>query len=160
MTPESILSYPYPVLPAPGQALAVAPGVHWIRMPLPFALNHINLWLIEDDGGWVIVDSGLGNEPTRRLWGDFFDSQPGTLPVHRVIATHHHPDHAGNACWLTKRFGVDLWMSYGEFMSAHGLREAIDGFSLPHRLAMAAASGASSWDTATHPNTLRSTARS
>jgi glyoxylase-like metal-dependent hydrolase (beta-lactamase superfamily II) len=136
MTPESVLSYPHPVLPASGQALLVAPGVHWVRMPLPFALNHINLWLIEDDGGWTIVDSGLGNEPTRKLWDEFFGSRTGSRPVHRVIVTHHHPDHAGNAGWLTKRFGVELWMSYGEFVSAHALREALSGFSLPHRLAM------------------------
>lgn len=136
MSPESVLSYPFPVLPLPGQALAVAPGVHWLRMPLPFALNHINLWLLEDEGGWTIVDSGLGNEATRALWGEFFATAAGKRPVRRVIVTHHHPDHAGNAGWLTQRFGVQLWISYGEFVSAHALREAISGFSLAHRLAL------------------------
>ncbi|MBI4291248.1 MAG: MBL fold metallo-hydrolase [Betaproteobacteria bacterium] len=136
MSPESILSYPFPVLPLAGRALAVAPGVHWLRMPLPFALNHINLWLLEDEGGWTIVDSGLGDAPTRALWGEFFATAAGEPPVRRVIVTHHHPDHAGNAGWLTQRFGVQLWISYSEFVSALAYREAVDGFSLAHRLVM------------------------
>src|SRR6267378_7748017 len=46
VTPESILQYPHAAPPAPGETLQVAPGVHWLRMPLPFALDHINLWLL------------------------------------------------------------------------------------------------------------------
>ena len=45
MTPQ--LEYPFDTPPAAGETREVAPGVHWIRMPLPFALDHINLWLIE-----------------------------------------------------------------------------------------------------------------
>ncbi|MBI2316457.1 MAG: MBL fold metallo-hydrolase [Betaproteobacteria bacterium] len=141
MTPESILSYPYPALPSPGGSLAVAPGVHWLRMPLPFALNHINLWLLEDEGGWTVVDSGLGSAATRALWDEFFGSPAGAQPLRRVIVTHHHPDHAGNAGWLTRRFGVDLWMSHSEFLSAHALLEPLNGFSHTQRLAMFARNG-------------------
>ena len=37
--------------PVSGEAVAVAPGVLWVRMPLPFALDHINLWLLDDGDG-------------------------------------------------------------------------------------------------------------
>jgi glyoxylase-like metal-dependent hydrolase (beta-lactamase superfamily II) len=129
MTPESILQYPHAELPAAAQTLEVAPGVHWLRMPLPLALNHINLWLLEDEGGWTIVDTGMGIEPTRALWDRFFDSPHGGRPVRRVIVTHHHPDHVGNAGWLAKRFGVDLWMSHSEYLSAHAVRDSAAGYS-------------------------------
>src|SRR3546814_8438936 len=49
-------------LPEPGTAVTVADGVRWVRMPLPFALNHVNLFLIDDGDGWVLVDCGLGDE--------------------------------------------------------------------------------------------------
>ena len=136
MTPDSILQYPHPDLPAPAHTLEVAPGVHWLRMPLPFELNHINLWLLEEEGGWTIVDTGLGIEPTRALWDRFFASAPGGRPVRRVIVTHHHPDHVGNAGWLTARFGVDLWMSYSEFMSAHAVRDSVAGYSVAQLIGM------------------------
>src|SRR4051812_35752586 len=122
------LDYPFADLPAPGSTLEVAPGVHWLRMPLPFQLDHINLWLLEDEGGWTIVDTGIGNAPTRELWDEIF-SKIKNLQVKRVIVTHYHPDHAGNAAWLCERFGVELWMSQGEYLTAHAVRESSSGYT-------------------------------
>jgi glyoxylase-like metal-dependent hydrolase (beta-lactamase superfamily II) len=87
-------------------------------MPLPFALNHINLWLLDDGDGIAIVDTGLGLPDTRELWERIFASELGGRRVTRVIATHFHPDHFGNTGWLTERWGVDLWCTQAEFQSA------------------------------------------
>ncbi len=102
--------------------MEVAPGVRWIRMPLPFALDHINLWLLRDkiDGveGWTIVDCGISREEVKVLWEEIFTTQLEGLPVLRVIVTHMHPDHVGLASWLCTRWNVPLWMSMTDFMTA------------------------------------------
>ena len=108
--------YPFANPPALGTTTEVAPGVHWLRMALPFQLDHINLWGLEDGDGWLLVDTGLGNEPTRGLWEKIFAEKLGTRPVKRVLVTHYHPDHAGNAAWLCKRTGADLWMTRGDLL--------------------------------------------
>src|SRR5438552_12634319 len=101
------LQFPVAAPPGPGKTVAVAPGVRWLRMPLPFALNHINLWLLEDeiDGvrGWTAIDTGYGDETTRALWETHFSRSFEGRPLLRVIATHYHPDHLGNAGWLLER---------------------------------------------------------
>ena len=75
MTPE--LEYPFPTLPAPGETIEVAPGVHWIRMTLPFALNHINLWLLDDGDRVVVIDCGYASPDTQDAW-DAVLALPGT----------------------------------------------------------------------------------
>ncbi len=122
---QNSLSYPFPEVPAPGATREVAPGVHWLSMPLPFKLDHINLWLLEDDDGWTIVDTGIGNAETRALWEKLL----GGRNIRRVIVTHYHPDHAGNAAWLCERFGVELWMTQGEYLTAHAVRAASAGYT-------------------------------
>ena len=59
-------------MPEPGDIKNVAPGIYWLRMPLPFQLNHINLWLVEEKDGWTIVDTGINTEATRELWEKIF----------------------------------------------------------------------------------------
>jgi glyoxylase-like metal-dependent hydrolase (beta-lactamase superfamily II) len=108
---EAELHYPLgDALPALGAALEVAPGVRWVRMQLPFALDHINLWLLRDrlDGieGWTIVDCGIASPATKSAWEDVFATQLDGLPVLRVIVTHMHPDHMGLADWLTRRWSA------------------------------------------------------
>lgn len=136
MNPESFLQYPNPVLPSPGCTICVAPGVHWLRMPLPFALDHINLWLLEDGDKWAIVDCGIGNLVTQELWKQVIESTIGSASVSRVIATHHHPDHVGNAGWLTRLFEAPLWISQGEYFSAHALCDGSAGYGREHLAAL------------------------
>jgi glyoxylase-like metal-dependent hydrolase (beta-lactamase superfamily II) len=114
----SPLLHPWTTPPAPGETIVVAPGIKWLRMPLPFQLNHINLWLLEDDGAWAIVDTGAGLAPTRQAWEHIFARELDGKPISRVIATHFHPDHMGNAGWLVERFGVDFWCTQAEYLSA------------------------------------------
>jgi glyoxylase-like metal-dependent hydrolase (beta-lactamase superfamily II) len=120
------LQYPWPHTPAPGATIEVAPGVHWLSMPLPFALDHINLWLVQDESGWAVVDSGIGNAQTRELWEKLFER---FQPVTRVILTHYHPDHAGNAHWICQRFGVELWTTQGEYLTAHAVGASAAGYT-------------------------------
>jgi glyoxylase-like metal-dependent hydrolase (beta-lactamase superfamily II) len=120
---EQQLAYPHgEALPALGTTIEVAPGVRWLRMLLPFQLNHINLWLLRDvqDGaqGWAIVDCGINNDATRDAWEQIFANELGGLPVLRVIVTHMHPDHMGLAHWLTERWGVRMWVSATDYNTA------------------------------------------
>src|ERR1700730_5512288 len=90
--PGRNLDYPFSSRPEPGDAIEVAPGVLWIRMRLPFQLNHINLWLLADEDGWTIVDTGIRDEPTVEVWKELFAGPMLNRPVKRVIVTHLHPD--------------------------------------------------------------------
>ena len=139
-------------LPSEGRCLEIVPGVKWIRMGLPFALDHINLWLLRDvqpvDGqpreGWTVIDCCIDSESTRAQWEQLFQNELEGLPILRVIVTHMHPDHIGLAHWLCARWQAPLWISatdynvarvachdpqgFGghrgaEFYSQHGLRD-------------------------------------
>jgi glyoxylase-like metal-dependent hydrolase (beta-lactamase superfamily II) len=129
----SSLQYPWPQTPQPGTTLEVAPGVHWISMPLPFQLDHINLWLLEDQAGWTIVDCGIGNAATRAHWEQILKK---ISRVSRIILTHYHPDHAGNADWLCRRFGAELWTTQGEYLTAHAVRASAAGYTVDAVLAV------------------------
>ena len=113
---EKELNYPLgDAMPEPGKLMPVCDGVYWLRMKLPFALNHINCWLLEDGTGWTIVDCGIGNDETRASWTEIFNTGLLGKPVKRVIATHCHPDHLGSADWLCQCWEAPLWMSVGEY---------------------------------------------
>jgi glyoxylase-like metal-dependent hydrolase (beta-lactamase superfamily II) len=133
-TLESQLDYPFgDTLPETGTVLPVAPGINWLRMPLPFALNHINLWLLEDQygdiraPGWTVVDCGVATEATRAGWESIIQTGLVGLPVQRVLVTHCHPDHVGLADWLCQRFQAPLWMTAGEYAFARMMAAALPG---------------------------------
>ena len=133
--------YPFAEPPAPGTTREVAPGVHWLRMALPFQLDHINLWLLEDGDAWTMIDTGLGNEATRKVWERIFTEKIGVKPVRRVLVTHYHPDHAGNAAWLCERFAAPLWMTRGEFLTVHAARNSSAGYTTEAQLELFRANG-------------------
>jgi glyoxylase-like metal-dependent hydrolase (beta-lactamase superfamily II) len=111
----SALTYPL-APPAPdGSVVEVAPGIVWARMPMPMALDHINVYLLRDDDGWYLVDTGLSTPATQDLWEKITSEHLQGLPVKAVLCTHFHYDHAGLAHWLCERFGVPLYMTYGEY---------------------------------------------
>lgn len=115
------LIYPCGDAPEPGTLKKVAEDVYWVRMPLPFALKWINLWLLRDGEGWTIVDTGVATEETRLYWRTIFDTYLEGLPVTRVMITHMHPDHVGLAGWLTRKFDAQLWMSRLEYLTCRTL---------------------------------------
>lgn len=114
--PKAALDYPFAAPPARGHTLEVAPGVHWIRMPLPYVLDHINLWALDDGEGWAVVDTGTRTEDNVQVWRELFAHAPDRRPLTRVFVTHLHPDHVGLAGWLTRKFGVSLWMTRLEYL--------------------------------------------
>jgi glyoxylase-like metal-dependent hydrolase (beta-lactamase superfamily II) len=128
---EHELNYPWADVPALGTWTTLRPGVHWVRMPLPFALDHINLWVLDDEidgrAGFTIVDSGITSDVTKQAWERLFDNLFVGAPLLRLLCTHFHPDHFGLAHWLTAggdraRWVAPLWMSateyaYGRFLS-------------------------------------------
>ena len=138
---EQQLSYPLvDTLPPSGTVQTLAPGVHWLRMPLPFALDHINLWLLDDERegrqGFAAVDCGVATAPTRAAWEAIFSGHMAGQPLLRVFATHCHPDHVGLSDWLCSRFGAPFWISTGEFGFARMMSAALPGVdgtsAIPH----------------------------
>jgi glyoxylase-like metal-dependent hydrolase (beta-lactamase superfamily II) len=128
------LVHPWSEPPGPGTSLEVAPGIRWIRMPLPFQLDHINLWLLEDEGGVTVVDTGVGLPPTRDRWEQLFAGELAGRAVVRVLVTHFHPDHMGNAEWLTRRFGVELWCPQAEWLMGQLAFQGMGGNDQEQRL--------------------------
>ena len=133
------LEYPYPEPPPHGQSLEVAPGVRWIRMPLPYTLNHINLWAVDDGEGWALVDTGARTDEAVQIWRTLFAQAPDHRGMTRVLVTHMHPDHVGLAGWLTRKFGIRLWMTQLEYLYCRAMvadtgREApSDALNFYHR---------------------------
>ena len=130
---EHELVYPFgDTLPSAGTTQEVVPGVRWVRMQLPFALDHINLWLLKDEiddrEGWTIVDCGITNDATRAAWEQVFENELGGLPVLRVIVTHMHPDHIGLAHWLTEKWQCRLWISATDYNAARMASHSTIGF--------------------------------
>ena len=120
---EAQLDYPFgDALPAAGGTLDVAAGVKWIRMGLPFALDHINLWLLKDDidgqPGWTAVDCCVSRDEAKAQWEQIFAGELEGLPILRVLVTHMHPDHIGLAYWLCERWNAPLWISATDYNTA------------------------------------------
>ena len=105
------IHYPLAATPGAGSYLEAVPGLYWLRLPLPFELNHINVWLLDDGDGWTLVDAGASLPATREAWETLFASELGRKPLRRLIVTHMHPDHFGLASWHCQRFGIDLHAS-------------------------------------------------
>ncbi len=123
------LAFPFPDIPAPGAVREVADGVYWLRMNLPFALDHINLWLLRDGDHWTAVDTGLSNDETRANWDRVLAGNAIYGALNRIIVTHYHPDHMGNAGWLARRFDIPMWVSESEYLSAHSNYTGVAGNS-------------------------------
>lgn len=133
---EAQLAYPFAdTLPAAGSVREVAPGVGWLRMPLPFALDHINLWLLRDvregRSGYTVIDCGVATDVTRSNWEQVLAGPMDGAPVLRVLATHCHPDHVGLSGWLCDRFQAPFWLTAGEFGFARMMAAALPGVDGP-----------------------------
>lgn len=110
---------PFAAPPPTGTLTDIAPGLRWLRLPLPFRLDHVNVYLLDDADGTTLVDTGIFDVATRAVWDRLL---PGLAaegrPVRRIIATHCHPDHVGMAGWIAERTGAPLLMSASEYLTS------------------------------------------
>ncbi|MGH1370078.1 MAG: MBL fold metallo-hydrolase [Maritimibacter sp.] len=102
------LKFPWDSAPDDGEAIEVAPGVLWFRLPLPMKLDHVNVFAFEDEDGWTIIDTGFNSKKTRKIWEQIMAGPLGGKPIARVIVTHHHPDHIGLAGWFQREHNAAL----------------------------------------------------
>ena len=126
---SSNLVFPHAQPPAPGECTEVAPGVMWLRLPLPYRLDHVNIYLIADRSasgqhGWAALDTGLATDACRAAWEAALAGPLAGQKLTRMIVTHFHPDHVGLAGWLAERFGLPLWMPRPEYLYSLALQHA------------------------------------
>lgn len=129
--PRPSLVYPFDQIPGPGEAVQICSGVHWIRMPMPGPLSHINLWAVDDEEGIALFDTGMRTDEVAAAWQMLFSRPPLDRALSRVLITHMHPDHVGMAGWLVRRFRCRMWMTRQEYLYCRALiadsgREAPD----------------------------------
>jgi glyoxylase-like metal-dependent hydrolase (beta-lactamase superfamily II) len=126
------LSFPVPAPLAKGEPVDIVPGqIKWLRMPLPIALDHINLYLVRDGAGWRLIDTGMDTAATRQLWEALLPALDG--PLTGIVCTHHHGDHCGLAGWLTERLRVPLHMSRAEYFAMRLFNESFSFDSWEYR---------------------------
>lgn len=115
--------YAPPTIAAPefGATVEVADGILWLRLPLPYQLDHVNIFLVRDHDGWAAIDSGISDDRSREMWEGVMAGPLRGSRLTRLVITHHHPDHMGLAGWLTERFDIPLHMTLTEFLQGNYL---------------------------------------
>ena len=121
--PDKVIEPAFTERPESGDTLAVADGIHWLRMPLPIVLGNINLWLLDESDSWTIVDTGICVPDAQAVWEKTFATTMQGRPASRILVTHLHPDHIGCAGWLAEQFDAPLWMTRTEYLLARVLTE-------------------------------------
>lgn len=129
-----IIRYPWAEPPAAGEAITVAPGVLWLRLPLPMVLDHVNVYALDEGDSWTIVDTGIHSKRSVALWETLLAGPLAGKPVSRVILTHHHPDHIGMAGWFMERFGAELWATRTSWLLSRMLILDVEGEPTPQAL--------------------------
>ncbi|MEO0389513.1 MAG: MBL fold metallo-hydrolase [Pseudomonadota bacterium] len=135
------LRYPWETPPASGEAITVADGVLWMRLPLPMKLDHVNVYALDDGDSWTVIDTGFGSNTTRRVWGDLFAGPLAGKPVSRVVVTHHHPDHIGLAGWFQTAHGAELLTTRTAWLTARMLTLDVQEVPNPETLAFYRSAG-------------------
>jgi len=124
-----------------GEAAPVAEDVWQLKLPVPFPLRFVSVYLVEGEDGWTLVDAGYDHPPAREAWeaGAAAAGCDLARDVGRIVVTHFHPDHIGAARWLGERtdapvcmmereipFSRKLWGSsdtgpFEEYLMRHGM---------------------------------------
>jgi glyoxylase-like metal-dependent hydrolase (beta-lactamase superfamily II) len=115
------LSFPFETPPGPGEVIQVAPGILWARLPLPFSLDHVNIFLLEDGDGWALIDTGIKSRTAQRAWETLLEGPLRGRRLTRIIVTHFHPDHIGLAGWLAERFDAPVLTSQTSYLECRNI---------------------------------------
>jgi glyoxylase-like metal-dependent hydrolase (beta-lactamase superfamily II) len=113
-------------LPVPLEPIEVAEGILWFRLPMPIALDHINIYLLDDGDSWVLIDTGLADTKSIEIWTNILKKYLSKRPIQKIIGTHFHPDHVGLAGWLIERTDAEFWMTQIEWLSARQAYLTVD----------------------------------
>jgi glyoxylase-like metal-dependent hydrolase (beta-lactamase superfamily II) len=130
-----LMRHPWSGPPEAGTATEVAPGVLWLRLPLPMVLDHVNIYALGDGESWTLIDTGIHSTRGLALWDKILTGPLQNKPVGRVIVTHHHPDHIGMAGWIMERFGAELWASRTSWLMARMLILDVEERPTPQAIA-------------------------
>jgi glyoxylase-like metal-dependent hydrolase (beta-lactamase superfamily II) len=125
------IRYPWDAPPAEGEAIEVAENVLWLRLPLPMALDHVNIFALRDPDGWTLIDTGMASKRSRAIWQTLLDGPLAGAPIARVLLTHHHPDHVGLVGWFQSEHGAELLTTRTAWLMARML--TLDEQPLPTR---------------------------
>ncbi|PHP65204.1 MBL fold metallo-hydrolase [Zhengella mangrovi] len=112
------LRFPFETMPDYGDMVEVAEGIVWTRIPLPYRLDHVNIYFLRDGAGWAVIDTGIQTPEAKQAWENLLSGPMRGETITRVIVTHHHPDHIGLAGWLCERFDAPLLTSYSTYMGS------------------------------------------
>lgn len=134
------IRYPFEAPPAEGETVEVAPGILWLRLPLPMKLDHINVFALDEGDGWTLIDTGFASRRGRTIWEQAMAGPLGGRPVRRVLVTHHHPDHIGLAGWFQQR-GAELLTTRTAWLLARMLTLDVEEVPKPESLAFLRAAG-------------------
>ncbi|MGE0233044.1 MAG: MBL fold metallo-hydrolase, partial [Flavobacteriaceae bacterium] len=91
----------------------LAPGLLWARLPIPYPQNEVNVYFLDGQDGWTVVDTGMHADITREVWQALLSGPLKGYSFDRILVTHHHPDHIGLADWLSDRLGATAWATAG-----------------------------------------------
>ncbi len=119
-----------------GEVAPVAEGVWQLKLPVPFPLRFVSVYLVRGDDGWTLVDTGYDYPPARAAW-EAGAAEAGcdlALNVERIVVTHFHPDHIGAARWLGEKTGAPVCMMEREIPFARKLWGSSDAGSFAEYL--------------------------
>ena len=92
---------------------AVADGIVRVTFPLPLGIDHVHCYLLRGDDGWTLVDTGLGLPGGEERWRSVVAELDG--PVVRIVITHGHPDHIGDAVAAAAVTGASVFQGRADY---------------------------------------------
>jgi glyoxylase-like metal-dependent hydrolase (beta-lactamase superfamily II) len=118
-----------------GPPLQLAPGLYQLTIPLPFRLNHVHVYLVEADDGFILIDTGVNtSEAFSSLKRKLDDLGLDLRAITQVVITHFHSDHCGQAARIRDMDGARIAMGDTERTVWEGVQNGLDNQREEHFL--------------------------